>query len=262
MVKKSNKKDKIVDLIVVTLLLILIAFISWFFNLKAVIGGTIYTVIPSLYMFLRKKKNYKKIFLGTILLGTLAGMIYDSVAYLNKTWTTDILIHWKFLGISPIDDIIGYTAMAFLIITFYEHFFDDEKNKKLSKNFSKGAMILSFVLLIVSAIIIINPLLLKIPYPYLILSLIAIIFPIVFAIIHPKIIPKFLMTGAYFFFVWFLAEMVALNAKTNGWAFPGQYIGLVTVFGVTFPFEELFFWMMWYAITVISYYEFFIDDQK
>jgi len=64
----------------------------------------------------------------------------------------------------------------------------------------------------------------------------------------------------FFFFVWFLAEIVVL--KTAGWTFPGQYIGMVTILGVTFPLEELFFWMLWYSVTIISYYEFFLDDQK
>jgi hypothetical protein len=46
------------------------------------------------------------------------------------------------------------------------------------------------------------------------------------------------------------------------WAYPGtQYIGSVTLFGTTFPFEELFFWMLFYAPTLVAFYELFVSNR-
>jgi hypothetical protein len=55
-------------------------------------------------------------------------------------------------------------------------------------------------------------------------------------------------------------ELAAL--ETNLWSFPGHYIGTVSVFGLTFPFEELFFWVLSSSTAAAAYYEYFIDDGK
>jgi len=44
------------------------------------------------------------------------------------------------------------------------------------------------------------------------------------------------------------------------WAFPSNdFVGWVSLFGQRFPFEELFYWTMLAAVTVISYFEYFDD---
>lgn len=47
----------------------------------------------------------------------------------------------------------------------------------------------------------------------------------------------------------------------TNWVYEGNnYIGWISLFNTSFPFEELFFWMMFYAASIVSYYELFIDD--
>ena len=67
------------------------------------------------------------------------------------------------------------------------------------------------------------------------------------------------LISIYFFSLYFFAELTAVNL--NWWIYPGNnYIGWVTVFNTTFPFEEFFFWMMFYAATLISYYEVWVNN--
>jgi hypothetical protein len=143
---------------------------------------------------------------------------------------------------------------------FYEHFLDDEKNRRISRNL-KWALLLSLIVLaFVFIAYIINPNLLKIHYTYLVGGLLAIVFPLVVCLYKPRFLGRFLKLAGFFFVVWFILEVVCL--KTGGWIFPGEYVGTVEIFNLRFPFEELFFWMMWYAAVVVSYYEVFIDDEK
>src|SRR3989338_3791222 len=46
------------------------------------------------------------------------------------------------------------------------------------------------------------------------------------------------------------------------WNFPGQYIGKINIFGLEFPFEEFFFWTIMSSVSILSYYEIFVDDGR
>jgi hypothetical protein len=55
-------------------------------------------------------------------------------------------------------------------------------------------------------------------------------------------------------------ELVGLHS--GYWTFPGEYIGVVSLMGATFPIEEFFFYVILSSATIISYYELFVDDMK
>ena len=103
---------------------------------------------------------------------------------------------------------------------------------------------------------------LDIPYFYLTAGIVLGIIPISIVLFeYPRLIAKFFKTAAYFFYLNFAYEITAL--KLGIWDFPGdQFIGWVTFFGMRFPFEEFFFWIILGAIAMLSYYEFFDDDRK
>lgn len=257
-------KDKIsykrVDFYIFILLLGITAIIWYYFNLKALYGFLLYTIIPSGYLVLREKKNYFKLSLAVLIFGLLMGFIFDTIQTINNTWVVNLVLPWKILNIEPIDNLIGYALMTLLIVVFYEHFLDDEKDKRISKNFIYFFLFLSVLIIVFYTLLVNNPEFFKFQYSYATLGLLAIIVPILLAFYKPKLIPKILMMASVFYGIWLVNEIVAL--KTGGWIFPGEYIGLVTIFGVTFPFEEIFFWMMWYAATITAFYELFLDDLK
>lgn len=250
------------DFAVICILIILGATATFIFHLKALVGAFLGLLPPSLYLILRERKNLLKIFLAVIVFGTIFGFLLEFMAEINLAWVVPrAVFNWRLFGFFPVLDIIlGYMLMTLLIVVFYEHFLDDERNKRISKNFLWALVPSSIVSTIILLIYLINPDLLRVPYFYLITGTLAVIFPLTMSLHKPKFLRKFLEVAAFFFGVWFLSELVGL--KVSGWIFEGQYIGHVTVLGATFPFEELFFWMMCYAATVVSYYEFFIDDQQ
>jgi hypothetical protein len=254
----ANKKA---DFIITCLILGFGFGVSILFKLKPLSGAFFYLFLPSLYLILREKKNFWKIFWGVVVFGFIVGFAFDLVQTFNKSWImTGLVFPWKFFGLLPLDNIIGWGLMALFILVFYEHFLDDEKNKKISKNLKWAILVFLAGLFIGVGLYLIFPALIKLPYAYLIGGIIAIIFPLIFSARKKLFLEKALKLSAFFFFVWLFAELICL--KYGGWIFPGQYIGTVSLFGLSFPFEELFFWMMCYSATVASYYEFFIDDKK
>ncbi|MCK4805646.1 MAG: hypothetical protein KAS91_00470 [Candidatus Pacebacteria bacterium] len=232
------------------------------FNLKPLFGALLGILPIVFYLMIRRKKNIKKIFWAVIIFGGLFGFVFDFIQSVSKAWFVErLVIPWRIFGILPVDDVIGFLLMTLFIVVCYEHFIDDEKNRKVSKNLIWALVpsILATVAIIL-IFLFVGPESLKVSYAYLAGGSVAIILPIFMSIRKPKLIPKFLITGVFFSVVWFVAEIIAL--KTGAWSFPGEYIGTVSVFSVVFPLEELFFWVMLYAVTIVSYYELFIDDMK
>ncbi len=255
---KINKK---IDFFVVCFLSAITILICVYYNLKPLSGFVLFCLPISFYLLIREKKNLKKIFLAVLVFGGFLGFVFDFIETFNRAWIVERLVFpWRIFGVLPVDDLLGFLLMTWIMVIFYEHFLDDEKNKRISKNLFWALIPLCFLLVVTVFLYWLDPRFLEIDYAYLVGGLVLIAFPVAFMICKPKLLPKFLMMAGFFFFVWFVAEIVTL--KADGWLFPGQYIGSVNVFGVSFPFEELFFWMLFYAGTITAFYEFFIDDNK
>lgn len=256
-----KNRGKQLDLLVTFSLFIISAFVSFKLNLKPLTGSFLYLLIPSIYLSLRERKNYKKIFWAVLLLGGVLGFVFDFIEVFNKAWITNrLVLPWKIFGALPVDDLIGFLLMTLLIVVFYEHFIDDEKDRRISPHLIPTLIPSLLIALSVIILFPLRPDIFNIPYAYLYGGIAVIAFPVFYCIRRPKLISKFLKVAASFFVVWFIAEIVVL--KTGGWYFAGEYIGTVHVFGVTFPFEELFFWMMFYAASMVAYYERVIDDER
>jgi ACR3 family arsenite efflux pump ArsB len=77
---------------------------------------------------------------------------------------------------------------------------------------------------------------------------------------RPKLLPKTLKVIPFFFFVYLIFELIAMYLVQ--WTFPGQYIGSVSFGGLSFPIEELLFWVIISSGVGVSYHELFVDDGK
>lgn len=255
-------KGRHLDFLVVTLSFVVLTSAAFIFNLKPLIASFIILVIPSAYLMLREPKPVAKILWPVFLFGGLLGFVFDLAETFNRAWVMERLVFpQKVLGVVPVDDILGFLFMVLFIVVFYRHFLDRESGNKLSANlgWGIGASLLAFAGSI-GIFFAVEPDMLRIPYAYLAGGILAVAFPAFVVIRNPRLVPKLLRLAAFFFFVWFAAEVIAL--KTGGWSFPGEYVAMVPFFGVSIPFEEVLFWMLLYAPAVAAYYEFFIDDLK
>jgi hypothetical protein len=107
------------------------------------------------------------------------------------------------------------------------------------------------------------PQLFSIQYFYLVCGVFTVLIPItLFLMKYPGLRSKFVVTGSYFFYLGLVYEFTAL--ARYWWFFPSdsKYLGIVSVFGVSFPLEELLFSLMLYSVAVVAWYEFFDDDRQ
>lgn len=229
---------------------------------RSLISGSMLVIPAVIYMGIKKKKNWKKILIASLTFGPIFGAALSFYAEATQSWSTnDYIFNFRFLGLNTLEEIIGHGLMALNIFVFYEHFVDHEdwKTKKLAKYAVLTGILGTLFLL---AIYYIRPELFDtFRYPYLVVGFIAIIPTIYILFTNPKMLSKLLPVAAYFFFLWFVVQYFAVGY--NYWSYPGdRHIGIVRIFDVEYPFEELFFWMLLYAPTLVAYYELTFDDNK
>ena len=243
---------------------ILAAIISFAIKANYFISIVLFFGIPSLILSFKNKKLIKKAALFALVLGFPTTLILDHMAHSAKAWfILQSVLPFRLFGTVTGESILWGFLIVYFIVMYYEYFLEHKLKDKLYAPNLKYLMMLFFGLfLLFLTVLITNPALLYVDYFYLKAGLLLGLLPILSVLFQfPNLLTKFFKTGAYFFYLTFIMEITAL--KLGQWTFPGeQFLGWVTLFGVAFPFEELFFWMILGAIAILSYYEFFDDDRK
>ncbi|MFY9228030.1 MAG: hypothetical protein WAO28_01745 [Candidatus Microsaccharimonas sp.] len=254
---------KRIDVLVIILLAELAVLYNFFavgsFFGTAMLGLAAFTVPPVIYMALRHRKPWKKIILATLVFGGLFGFIFEFVQEANLAYTVLSTIFPKFV-LFPIDNVIGHMLMALLTFTFYEHFLSESKSKAVSKRLGKVALIAAIVGVLLVIAYLLMPQLITFSYSYAILGLVAITPLFIYIYNHPVDSIRMVAMIPYFFILYLVVEMFAVD--NSWWVYQAEYVGNVSLFRLNFPFEELFFWMFFYAATITAYYKIAVEKRS
>lgn len=251
------------DYIFLILLPITAAAIALTFRTNYLVSTILFFGIASVWFSFRSPKNIIKTMLFTILLAFPLGVvILDYILVADQAWWSPTIFPWRFLEIIPYEDLIWGILQGYLVILMYEHFLDRGKNKLFGKNIRYFLWLLAVLLPLFFVAYIFNPELLVIPYAYFWIGFLFFIIPsVIFLIWYPRNITKFLKLSAYFFYLHIVFEFVAL--ELGNWVFPGtHYLGVFNLLGQRVPIEEMFFWWCFFIIPILTWYEYFNDDQK
>lgn len=234
-----------------------------YFQVRPLTSAFFFFVIPTIYLFLRKKKPIKEVLLGSLLIGSGLLLVFNIVASANKAWdelSHQLIFNYRIFGFMPADEPIWFFFLVLFILVFYEHFYEKDRVDKLSNKFKYIALPTIIAVILIVLVTFIDNSRLLFNYAYFI-SLIPAFIPIVYVIKkRPNLVMKFIKTGAFFFMLFLIYELTAV--KLGQWYFPGQYMGWINIFGLEFPFEELLFWMGLCSFGVLSIYEGFVDNGK
>lgn len=259
-------RKKEIDIFVLILLatggILYASFTKDLFIGKATIAGAVYIIPSIIYLSLRKKKNWQKIIISTLVFGGAFGFLFEFIQEFNRSYSViSTLFPFKVFGILPLDNVIGHMMMTMITVVFYEHFIDREINHHISRNLKYAILPSIFAIGAVVLLYFLKPTSLFLPFPYSFIGIAAIIPPIFLGITKPRFVRNMVETAIYFFFFYLAIEIVAV--KNAWWVYQGNnYIGWVNILGIQFPFEELFFWMLFYAASIVSYYELFVDEHQ
>lgn len=261
---KLDTKSRRLDLgIVLSLVLFAVLYnllVEGTFFGKAMIGLAAFTVPSTIYLGLRSKKPWKKIAIATLVFGGIFGFLFEFIQELNQAYSVVSTILPSFLFL-PIDNILGHMLMALLTFTFYEHFVVQRDTPIRSRRLKYIVILGVAVDLLLVLLYFINSSLITFPYSYAILGTVAIIPVFIYALRHPKEIGTLTSIAPIFFVIYLLVELFAV--KNGWWVYPSpHYIGSVSIWGLSFPFEELFFWMLFYAAALVVYYRVFVSSPK
>lgn len=258
------KKRGAIDLAILLMCPLFATLISLLFKTSAFVSVLLFFGIPALYLSLRGAKYVKKSIVFAAVTSIPLIIILDYVGHLTKAWVIpNSILPFRLFGIVTIEVMLWALLYSYFVLMFYEYFLDKDVTKKIWLPHMKYLVAIMLVLFAAFMILFFNaPSLLHIPYFYLAFGIVLLLIPVIIELFeYPKLISKFARVGAYFFFLTFLYEVTAL--KLGWWAFPGtEFVGWVSIFGTMFPVEELVFWLILLAIAILSYYEFFDDDEK
>ncbi len=257
-----------IDILVLIILLIFSNIVSYL-TVGTPLGNVtmfsiFFAVPPTIYLMLRSKKDYKKIFISSFLFGFLFLFPFDLIAQYTRTWDTlSYLFIYHIAGIKlTFDNLIWGTLMTMYGITFYQHFIlKNIENYKISKKLMPTLIITLIMIIFILLLIFIHPVFFLWRYPYLVMGTLAIL-PLLTLLLHkPYYLKRMLICEIFFFFFYFSQEIFGVS--NHYWVYPGNnYIAWINIMGKVFPFEELFFWVMLYVPTLITYYEIFLNKEN
>lgn len=264
MARAKNKPKRLRDLLI-TICLILVAVVATVtLRPNFLIATLLFFGLPAAFLLWRKPSNLLKATLAAFLLGTVWGFSFDYIAEFNKAWgwstNTGLALPLHFFGVVSLDILVWYFLWVFLTIVFYEYFAEYDFSKRVSPNYKKALIAGLVVIPLVVGLSKIAPALLTFQYAYLWLGSMTLIPFAAIVLKRPSIFPKVLEIVPFFILLYLAFELTALH--TGLWSFPGHYIGTVSVMGLTFPLEEMIFWVVISSAVTAAYHEFVVDDWK
>ena len=264
-IKNNDRKNVVIDLSVLFIIMIvstiLLINIDTVFTRIPILLIAFFCLPPTLYLSLRKKKDWKKILATVFLVGLLVGFLFTFIAELTDAWYVPItLIPFRIFEIYTFDDTVCMILFVLLTTVFYQHFFMlKEQNKGINKRFKS---VTSFLIVLIPITVLIfkyNPSFFGKEYSYAIwVGIINVIMPVVFLIKKPSFLPNLLLPLIYFFILYFVIEI--FGVVFDLWLYHGSYISLISFFGVVYPIDELIFWMLLYTPAIIASYEVFVNN--
>ncbi|MBI5139354.1 hypothetical protein HZA26_01965 [Candidatus Nomurabacteria bacterium] len=255
-------KAKKIDLIILLIYPIFGAIISHLLNINAFGSVIVFFGIPSLYLTFKEKRHIKRAALFSLLAVPIM-IIVDYIAHLNDQWIIPNSVLPRIFEYVTIEVILWAVFHFYFVIMFYEHFLHHHFTKNLwSQKIRYLITLCIFSFSIFLTLYSFFPASLQIEYFYLWVGIILILIPIILQLFsHPKFISKFFETAAYFFYLTLTYEITAL--QLGWWDFPGkQFIGWIYISNIKFPLEELIFWLMLTAMAILTYYEYFEEEEK
>lgn len=259
-----NKKIilKKIDILFLAILPVAAALIALTFRTNYLVTTLLFFGPGSIWFSYRTPNLILRTSLFSVLLALMGTVVLDYILVNDHAWWSPTIFPSRLFGLLPYEDLIWGILQAYFVIILYEHFLDKGKHQLVGSNFKYFIYFFVGLLSLFFLALSLKPTLLKIPYAYFWIGITFFLLPsIVFLARFPKIILKFIKLGSYFLLLHIVFEFTAL--ELGNWTFPGSnYISVVSIAGFSIPIEEIVVWWALFIIAILSWYEFFDDDQK
>ena len=223
----------------------------------------LYFAVPSIYISIKKKEIIRKTFIFSFVTSLPLAFVVDYIGHVSYLWCSSTMFSWRVLNAFPVETFLWALFYAYFIVSFYEYFFDKDKNKKkIAKSFKILLYVFSAVLFLFAMFYFFAQELLIIKEFYIFFVIFLMLIPFILVLYrYEKLRSKIWLITGYFFVISFIYELVAIYL--GNWSFYSHqyYIGILNIFGFRFPVEE-FLWLVFAAPALLCIYEYFADDKK
>jgi hypothetical protein len=254
-------KTQGLDLIALILLLVIAFLLTLAFDLKLLSSVLLFFAMPSVYLMFKNPQIIRKSLIFAAIVSVPLSLFVDTLAAVNRAWIVPTTVFGlRLFGFATIEVyLFGFFWVLFSIL-FYREFLDVEpETERISSRIVYYIWLSAGLILYVAVGFAFDTRLLLIPYFYIVVGVCLVLVPLLlFLLFYPRFVKRFSVAGAYFFLVLLFFEIAAL--VTGQWIFPGEYLGLVFVFGYRIPVEEFLIWMGLSTPALLAYYEYFADD--
>jgi hypothetical protein len=241
------------------------AILSLVWNAQMYLSLLLFFGVPALYISLRHPELIKKSAIFSLIFSIPAAFLIDYVMQYTGGWAIGRMEfpHVWILQYVSLLQLIWLFLYTYLVVIYYEAFFDRSVKKifypRIKYLVYLGVGVLGFL----TFFHFFDQGVLYIDYFYFKIGLLGVLLPLVLFLTQtPAAVGRFAKVAIYFFYYTLLYELTALQLQQ--WNFPAenQFVGYVRLFEHSFPFEELFFWMMISSISILAYYEYYDDDGR
>lgn len=261
MSQQYSKFLKKLDIFLLILFPIIAVSITLFFKLNY-LGAILAFFVPlAVWLSFRTRKMIIRTALFSLIFIISPVIILNYLAIMDGSWYVPTTIFtFRLLNVIPFEDIILFFLLTYDIVICYEHFLDKGKHHFIDKKMKYliWPVVISLILFFVLFSTHIEYL--KLSYMYFWIGVVFIFLPIISTLsVFPKLLSKYIKVGSYFSVL--LAMFEYSGVSLNHWVFPGKnFIGWVSYFGHRIPIEELILWIFLITIAILSYYEFFDEE--
>lgn len=212
--------------------------------------------LPSLYLSIRHPKFIKRSAFFSAIVSVPIVIMVDYIAHITHQWIVpQTIFPMRIFNEVPFEDVILAFMQFYIVIMYYQTFIDKQYSKIiLPKRLSKLLVIILISMLSFLAVYLFVPARFNASYYYLKLCIVALIPVFIQLMRYPPLRQKFLRSAIYLFYLTLVYEIIGQIMKW--WIFPSdQMIGWISFVRISFPLEELFFWIIISSLTIITLFE-------
>lgn len=214
--------------------------------------------LPVILNFLWLQRARLKVLVFSLATTIIFAVPVELLSRLADSW--DVASSFpRLFGIVPIENLV-YAFLNFLwVLSFYEYFFDHDTGRRFS---SRAKYLLGlYVVLFVIAMTIFLFLSQQIIFHYWLIALMIIFIPLLLlSFLTDFKWRSFIVPTIFFAFIFFSHEIISL--RLGYWWWPGEYLWPITLFGQTFPIDDVIIWHLASTPALLSGYKYFIDTKN
>ena len=240
------------DIVLLALWVVVPPTVLLFFGGNFFVSTILYLLIPSIYFsYLHPHIIPRALSVAVAIIPPM--VILDYMAFLNTAWAVPTIFPIRFFEFIPLEDFFFTFCAVYIVVVGSHHFFPTLKMEgvHVGRLWKACAAILTVFVVFLYAYLT-GSTILVVPYYDTWLLALAFMLPALLLFALFPIYRKLLVIVSLFELVLFLPyELVA--GILGFWTFPGEYLGMLHIFGQAFPLEEFLQWMIFFAPAAIAF---------